>query len=88
MTALPPRADSPSIARSCGECVAYILKAIRTPIARPSPHASIDVPSEEVRTVRAMFRQEQVGDVVHRRIVIDQIVVKDSSSSPSATSST
>jgi|GEM_PF-764286 len=88
MTALPPRTDSPSIARSCGEFIAHILKAIRTPIARPSPHASIDVPSEEVRTVRAMFRDEQVGEVVHRRIVIDQVVVHDASSGQSAEPST
>lgn len=88
MTVLPPRDDSPSIARSCGECVGHILKAIRTPVVKPAATVPTDAPPTSVRTVRAMVRQEQVGEVTHRRIVIDQIVSKDSSSIPSATPST
>ncbi len=69
-----PRSDTPSIARNCGEFVGHILKAIRTPVVQPN-----DLSQTNVQTVRAAVREEQVGAVVHRRIVIDQVVQLDSS---------
>ncbi len=63
-----------SLARSCGECVGHILKAIRTPAERPRV---APLPECDVRTVGAAIREERVGDVLHRRIVIDQVVAVD-----------
>lgn len=86
----PQPADPHSLARSCGECIGHILKAIKTPVKpadcapvvnpiTPSPH------QENVQTVRAAVREEQVGAVLHRRIVIDQVVQLDSSEMPKDT---
>ena len=36
-------------------------------------------PQENIQTVCAAVREEQVGSVLHRRIVIDQVVQIDSS---------
>ena len=77
----PHPAKPHSIARSCGECIGHILKAIKTPVkpVNPSSH------QENVQTVRAAVREEQVGSVLHRRIVIDQVVQLDSPEMPKGT---
>ncbi len=77
----PQPANSHSLARSCGECIGHILKAIKTPVkpVTPAPH------QENIQTVRAAVREEQVGAVLHRRIVIDQVVQLDSSEMPKDT---
>ena len=88
--ATPHPAEPRSIARSCGECIGHILKAIKTPVKpadcapavdpiRPPPH------QENVQTVRAAVREEQVGTVLHRRIVIDQVVQLHSPEMPKGT---
>lgn len=86
----PQPTDPHSLARSCGECIGHILKAIKTPLKKegcaqvanplsPAPH------QENVQTVRAAVREEQVGAVLHRRIVIDQVVQLDSPEMPKDT---
>lgn len=79
----PNKAEPHSLARSCGECIGHILKAIKTPV---KPEKTIEMvkprnhsPQENIQTVRAAVREEQVGSVLHRRIVIDQVVQIDSS---------
>ncbi len=65
-----------SIARSLGECCGHILNAIRTPVAR-APAAPTQAPLRGngcATTVRAAVRDETVDGVIHRRIVIDQVV--------------
>ncbi|MSR44724.1 MAG: hypothetical protein EXS15_05110 [Phycisphaerales bacterium] len=78
------RATSPgshSLARQMGECLGHILKAVRTPVAikdRGTP------PLARGEITSAMMREEQFGSHLHRRIIIDQILPLDASSTVAA----
>lgn len=67
----------PSLAQNCGAFFGHILKAIRTPV-RPEaggrPDLGAQSPAQDPTTIRAVMHEQQVGDQVHRRIVIDQVL--------------
>ncbi|MSR69843.1 MAG: hypothetical protein EXS17_05805 [Phycisphaerales bacterium] len=68
--------DQKSFARDCGVCFGHILKAIRTPVA------ALSAPPAEVRTIGARVLETPDGAIIRRRIVIDQIIQRDSQLPP------